>query len=493
MLWDTRLERAILNSLLVGGGTAALATLLGLVVALSVVVLRVPGYRFLSWGVLSLVLVPLYVQATAWSAGFGSQGWFRWNQVTAVLNSNYAVLACIWIQAASSIPVAYLLLSIGLRRSLSDQTKLSLLDRSVGATLLVCVLRKALPWLVATFSFVFVWTSSDMVVTNLFQVPTLTEAFYQQVQFGKLNASTPYTAVFYALMVGCVVGSTVFYAGESRLGHEVENLAMDGAFAGYRQFRWMMSGFAWGILIVFCLVPILNLVVKAGWTVTMANQLIVRFWSIKTFTQSLAGISSFQDEFAWSIAISLYATVLALIASVGLVYFFSKRWQYAIVLAVLSFGLVLPGPAINLLFHWLSNSGADFIVQLRDDSLVFVVLALQFRCLPIVYVIHWISTRRFLESYREPMALDASTLWMHKLAWMRPMAVACVSSFFIAFANLESYLLILPPGITTVSMRSFELLHYGVQNKEAGLSICLILGSIVTAIMLQWLSPNKRS
>ena len=493
MLWDTRLERAILNSLLVGGGTAALATLLGLVVALSVVVLRVPGHRFLSWGVLSLVLVPLYVQATAWSAGFGSQGWFRWNQVTAVLNSNYAVLACIWIQAASSIPIAYLLLSIGLRRSLNEQTKLSLLDRSVEATLLVCVLRKAMPWLIATFSFVFVWTSSDMVVTNLFQVPTLTEAFYQQVQFGKLNTSTTLTALLYALAVGCVVGGAVFYAGDSRLGREVENLAMDGAFAAYWQFRWMVSGFAWSILIVFCLVPILNLVVKAGWTVTMANQLISRFWSIKTFTQSISGISSFQDEFAWSIAISIYTTVVALIVSVGLVYLFSKRWQFAIVFAVLGFGLVLPGPAINLLFHWLSNSGTDFIVQLRDDSLVFVVLALQFRCLPIVYVIHWISTRRFLESYREPMALDASTLWMHKLAWIRPMVVACVASFFIAFANLETYLLILPPGVTTVSMRSFELLHYGVQNKEAGLSVCLILGSIVSAMMLQWLSPNRGS
>jgi iron(III) transport system permease protein len=350
MLWDTRLERAILNSLLVGGGTAALATLLGLVVALSVV-LRVPGYRFLSSGALSLVVVPLYVQATAWSAGFGSQGWFRWNQVTAVLNSNYAVLACIWIQAASCFSIAYLLISIGLRRSLNDPTKLSLLDRSVVATLLVCVLRNAMPWLVATFCFVFVWTSSDMVVTNLFQVPTLTEAFYQQVQFGKLNTFTTLTAVLYSMMVGCVVGGAVFYAGDSRLGREVENLAMDGAFAAYRQSRWMVSGCAWSILIVFCLVPILNLVVKAGWTVTMTNQLIVRFWSIKTFTQSLAGIGSFQNEFAWSIAISIYATGMALIASVGLVYFFSKRWQFAIVFAVLGFGLVLPGPAINLLFH----------------------------------------------------------------------------------------------------------------------------------------------
>jgi iron(III) transport system permease protein len=493
MLWDTRLERAILNSLLVGGGTAALATWLGLVLALSVVVLRVPGYRSLSWGVLSLVLVPLYVQATAWSAGFGSQGWFRWNQVTAVLNSNYAVLACIWIQAGSCVPIAYLLLSIGLRRSLHDQTKLSLLDRSVEETLLVCVLRKAMPWLVATFSFVFVWTSSDMVVTNLFQVPTLTEAFYQQVQFGKLNSSITWTAILYAMMIGFAIGGAVFYSGQSGIGHEVENLPMDGAFATYRPLPWIVSGFAWIILAVFCLVPILNLVVKAGWTVTIANQLIVRFWSIKTFAQSIAGISSFQGEFAWSMAISLYATVLALIVSVGLVYCFSKRWQVSVVFAVLGFGLVLPGPAINLLFHGIANSGSEWMARLRDDSLVFVVLALQFRCLPIVYVIHWISTRRFLESYREPMALDASSLWLHKLAWMRPLAVACVSSFFIAFANLETYLLILPPGVTTVSMRSFELLHYGVQNKEAGLSVCLILGSIVTAMMLQWTSPNKRS
>lgn len=485
MLWDTRLERAILNSLLVGGGTAALATMVGLILAVSVIVLRVPGYRCLSYFVLSLVLVPVYVQATAWSAGFGSQGWFRWNQVTAVLNSNYAVMACVWIQSAASIPIAFLFLTIGLRRSIDSQTQLSLLDRSAGETLLRCILRKAMPWLVATFSFVFVWTSSDIVVTNLFQVPTLTEAFYQQVQFDKLNISITLTAVFYALTVGLVAGTIVYLGQTKGLGQEREARSIHELFFSNGRFKWIFSGIAWTILLIFCFVPILNLFVKAGWTVTVSDQKIVRIWSVQTFGQSLSGIGSFRDEFFWSTAISLYATALALIVSLALVRFFSKRWQVSSVFAMLGFCLVLPGPAINCFFYWLANSGSAIFVQLRDDSLVFVVLALQFRCLPIVYAIHWISVRRFRESYRDPIALDHSTFWMHKMAWMRPVVVACVASFFIAFANLEAYLLILPPGVTTVSMRSFELLHYGVQNKEAGLSVALILISIGTSVFMQ--------
>jgi iron(III) transport system permease protein len=493
MLWDTRLERAVYNSLLVSGGTAALATVLGMVLALSIVVLRVPGRRLLSWGIVSLVLVPLYVQATAWSAGFGSQGWFRWNQVTAVLNTNYAVLACIWIQASASIPVTYLLLSIGVRRSLDSHTQLSLLDRSAGKTLITSVLRKAMPWLVATFCFVFVWSNADMVVTNLFQVPTLTEAFYQQVQFGKWNVATNATALLYALAIGLFVGSIAYGFGERGMGQEVDNPTMDGAFVSYRLLRWLASGVAWCILIVFCLIPILSLFVKAGWTVTNVDQQVLRYWSLRTFATSISGIGSFREEFGWSLSISTYATILALIVSVGLVRFLKNRWQVACVLAALGFGLVLPGPAINLLFHWLSGTGVEFLVRLRDDSVVFVVLALQFRCLPILYVIHWISVCRFRERYRDSLVLDRSSLWTHRAAMFRPTVVACVTSFFIAFANLETYLLILPPGVTTVSMRSFELLHYGVQNKEAGLSVCLILGSIATAIVLQWMSPNRRA
>ena len=57
-------------------------------------------------------------------------------------------------------------------------------------------------------------------------------------------------------------------------------------------------------------------------------------------------------------------------------------------------------------------------------------------------------------------------------------------NFFVSFANLESYLLVLPPSVTPVSMRMFELLHYGVQNKDAGLAMVLILVSIVATYVL---------
>jgi ABC-type Fe3+ transport system permease subunit len=43
----------------------------------------------------------------------------------------------------------------------------------------------------------------------------------------------------------------------------------------------------------------------------------------------------------------------------------------------------------------------------------------------------------------------------------------------IAFGDLASYLLVQPPGVTTVAMRMFELLHYGIRNREASLALLL--------------------
>jgi ABC-type Fe3+ transport system permease subunit len=75
-----------------------------------------------------------------------------------------------------------------------------------------------------------------------------------------------------------------------------------------------------------------------------------------------------------------------------------------------------------------------------------------------------------------------------KWSWL----IAFWIGFSIAFGDLASYLLIQPPGVTTVAMRMFDLLHYGTKNREAGLAVALaIFGSVSS---LAWLSavPIRR-
>jgi ABC-type Fe3+ transport system permease subunit len=77
-------------------------------------------------------------------------------------------------------------------------------------------------------------------------------------------------------------------------------------------------------------------------------------------------------------------------------------------------------------------------------------------------------------------SLPASTRYRVELQYVRgSIWTALWLAFLIAFGDLASYLLLQPPGVTTVAMRLFDLLHYGIRNREASLALVLALGSAV--------------
>ena len=79
------------------------------------------------------VFLPLYVQVSAWDAGFGLQGWFTQavGDVTNVwLRGERAV---IWIHTLAAIPWSLLIVVLGLCQVEPDLEELALLDVAVGS------------------------------------------------------------------------------------------------------------------------------------------------------------------------------------------------------------------------------------------------------------------------------------------------------------------------------------------------------------------------
>ena len=52
----------------------------------------------------------------------------------------------------------------------------------------------------------------------------------------------------------------------------------------------------------------------------------------------------------------------------------------------------------------------------------------------------------------------------------------------IAVGELAATVLVVPPGPTTISVRIFSLIHYGVDDRVASICLALILG--LTALMM---------
>jgi ABC-type Fe3+ transport system permease subunit len=120
---------------------------------------------------------------------------------------------------------------------------------------------------------------------------------------------------------------------------------------------------------------------------------------------------------------------------------------------------------------------------LNDHTLAAPVLCLQFRLVPLAFFAMVILEKQWQRRVGDVWRFDKGKPSLARmrifLLWMaKPTCTVWVLLFAIAFGDLSSYLQCLPPGVTPISMRIFDLLHYGVRSSEAGLLLFLaLLGS----------------
>ena len=326
-----------------------------------------------------------------------------------------------------------------------------------------------------------------MVVTNLFQVPTMTETVYQQVQFNDLNMQLIWLSCSFAVFIGLLVLALVWLL-HSRLGHESTQHTSPSVYQAFELqgvVRWLGMMLGWTIVSMVALIPIANLIVKAGWVATMDNDEIRRSWSPLVLLESIVQSKTFANEIGWSLQLSLYASSLAFVLGVLLVGCARSRWSSRIAIGMMAFLMALPGPIVNLIvISIFDRREPEWVGLLADRTLCGPILALQSRCLPIVFGVLWLANERFKKNNASQLQMDkglhyTTRIWIIMQALRQPIAVALVIAFSVSFADLSSYLLVQPPQVTTVAMRIFELLHYGIKNRESGLALTLIIAAAV--------------
>lgn len=152
---------------------------------------------------------------------------------------------------------------------------------------------------------------------------------------------------------------------------------------------------------------------------------------------------------------------------------------------MMAFLMALPGPIVNLIvISIFDRREPEWVGLLADRTLCGPILALQSRCLPIVFGVLWLANERFKKNNASQLQMDkglhyTTRIWIITQALRQPIAVALVIAFSVSFADLSSYLLVQPPQVTTVAMRMFELLHYGIKNRESGLALTLVIAAAV--------------
>jgi ABC-type Fe3+ transport system permease subunit len=250
-------------------------------------------------------------------------------------------------------------------------------------------------------------------------------------------------------------------------------------------------------------VPLGNLLVKAGLRTAVTEAGPARSWSATKVAERVAAApAEFAGDLWLSIRIGAAAATAALSIAIPLAWSMrAGRRLPGLRIAALSFCLTIPGPLLGVALIRLLNRPADsplaILTWLYDTN--FAAWMVQtIRALPAATLILWPALASIPQVMLDAAATEGSgslgRLWRIALPQRWPAAAAAwLVGLAIAVGELAATVLVLPPQpATTISVRIFQLLHYGVDDRLAAISLIMVGGlAILTGIAAALLKQSR--
>ena len=474
---EPRTRWLALSSFRIAFGTSALSLPLGVSLAVLVVRTDLPGRRLASLVLAGMLLVPLFVQATAWDAGFGRLGWYT---VGASLDRPplHSWLGAVWIHGVAAIPWVTLIVGAALRLIDPELEDQALLDARPLSVFLKITLPRTANAIALAGCWIVVTTSGDMTVTDLLGVRTYAEEIYTGFALGSTlgEASLGFgpVAALLAALLGLVLLVTFWVPSP---GNWVVLRPARVFLLG--RWRWVVGLPAWGVLGAVAGIPLANLCYKAGAIGPGSSAAASRDWSVVQFLQVVVETpAKFASDFLWTGAISGSATLICFLVALPLAWFGRcGGWRSVPALLVAAVTMVIPGPLIGLWAIWCVEwINLRPLFWLYDKTILLPVLCLAVRCVPVCLLLTWIHVQAVAQVLIDQAVLEGASRWRifwHLLVWPRRagLGVAALVTFAVGMGDLATTILVLPPGVTTVAFRVFDLVHYGVRYELAGLGL----------------------
>ena len=493
---DSRSRLLAVNTVILATSTCVIALPLGTVLALLVLRTDMPGRRWVGLLLGTMLFMPLYIQAAAWQAGFGRQGWYRLAYVSlGVPPPLDGWRGAIWIHAMAAIPWVALIVGLGLWFVRPELEEEALLDGTSGQVFFCVTLRRALASVGAAALWALVTTAGEMTVTDLFQIRTYAEEIYTGFALGDNLEAAPLGVMPGAAIVVWLVVAALLVC---------QWLAPSDFQAAMRPPRRFQLG-PWRVpatllvtaaLLLAVGVPLISLCLKAGIEVKQVDDQRVRVWSAMKLVEIVAASPwKFRREFGWSLAVGVLTAVAALMLAVPLAWRARGGGLRALpALAVTAVCLAVPGPMVGVGLIWLLNRpDSQLLVFLYDRTILAPCAAALVRSLPVAILAVWhalgtISPDTLQSAVTEgagPLArLCRIALPQRKAA----LGAAWLAALAVAMGDLAASQLVLPPGVDPLARRIFGMLHAGVDDYVAG--ICLTTAGIFLLIGLaaMWLA-----
>ena len=522
-LSSARLRGLFVNTALLAGGSLAIALPVGTLLGVVVGKIDVPGRRGLAWLLAGMLFVPLYVQSAAWQSLAGTGGWigetFRGSGYVDPWLNGWR--GAIWVHAMGVVPWVALAVAAGLslvERKLEEE---ALLDASPWRVLVRVSLRRALGGVLAAAAWVAMIAATEIAVSDLYQIRTFAEEVYCQAALGPLlswsgGESLPVAPAGPSGGIGGGPGltppsfATSFVLSELTLGVVALALLVLAAL-------WLMAGWlppaasivadagwkwrpahgrvalavgVWLVVGVGIVAPLAGLAWKAGIEVHQVGEQYEQSWSA-TKAAAMVARSPWENrrEWGWSLAIGAMAAAGATMLGLACGWMVRVRSSGGATLAAaIALGLAVPAPLLGVWVIALLNQPPDSAVAplavLYDRTLTAPVLVQMVRAAPLAALWMWSQLssvpQDLLDAAESEGARRTSQLVRIALPLRRVgVAAGAAAALVVALAEVSATLLVLPPGVTTVPVQVFQLLHYGIDDRLAALclSIFALLGA----------------
>jgi iron(III) transport system permease protein len=521
-LWqlDPRVGRLWFNSARLASLTCLIALPFGTLLAAAIFKSDVPGRRVAALLLVGMLFVPLYLVTGAWDAGFGIQGWHTLSTNPHLAHEPWLAgwRAAVWVHSLAAVPWVVLIVGASLRAVEAEIEEDAATCTAPQKVMWHVSIRRAAPAVVLAGIWVAIMTTTEISVTDFFQVRTFAEEVYTQAALGTFDAGavgppsrggltiappstsdSPLPALSAKGLWGGLVLSTLlaltaivaasrFFADLSDAPHRPPWLWR------LKNWRWPAALLLWLSLLLVAGVPLGNLLYKAGIQVNVTDTSRTRTWSATKLVECLAKAPrDFRGELWLSTKIGAAAATAALALAVPLAWSMRtsltsahiQHWPW-LRLLMLSLCLTIPGPLLGVATIRLLNRPPDSpfagLAWLYDSNFApWLVQTL--RALPLATLIMWPAFASVPQVMLDTAATDGTGWWGRLLRIALPqrwpaVAAAWLVGFAVAIGELAATILVMPPqrGATALSIQIFQLLHYGVDDRVAAICLLTVFG-----------------
>jgi iron(III) transport system permease protein len=427
-----------------------------------------------------MLFVPLYLQAAAWQAGFGLQGWFTLAGFGPALLDGWA--GAIWIHSAAALPWVVLIVGFGMAHVERELEESALLDASPRQVFWHVTLRGALPAVGVAALWTAMTVAGEMTVTDLFGIRTYAEEVYTQMAVGQEPEGASLRLLPGMAMTAALVMVGMAICRGMAPGRRPLSLQQAGWVFRLGRWRLLVSAAAAALFALLVGLPLSNLIYKAGVIVSQTDAGLLREFSVAKCLSMIAGAPGHHSrEFGWSLLICPLSAAAAVLAAIPLAWFARRGgWRSLPALATAAVALAVPGPVLGLaIIKLLNRPEMPWLARLYDHSILAPFLALLVRGLPAAILVLWHALHTVPTELLDLAAVDGAGPVARLCRVALPMRWAAVGlAFLVSLAmtlgDLAASILVVPPAVVTLSIQIFALLHYGVEDQVAGICLALI-------------------